>query len=356
MRKPTQRALAAAAAAVALLALAPATSSAELIAFGSDLSAAADLTQARQADTAYWQTTFADGRSPLAPASGQIRSVKVKGIALANPVAGVPGGETMFHLQALRARADGTFEILRTSHAFYLPERGADPQTISTYVPQDFCIDQGDVLVFNTVGGWDGVVNQSGPYPSGTPLQIFARVPGAVVSEFTGADMTNNGNILTASTARTQSHELLMQVTVGTGVDAVTHCPSGRIASDGSIVGTNSASPVRIQKATLPAGQRVTVSRTGKLSISLFCLPGSSRCVGRVRVMSRGAAPRSLGSARFSIGAKRTGHASVLLNRTGRRLFAARRGRLGVRIVAETSPGGASRRSSLATTLRRRGG
>ena len=175
------------------------------------------------------------------------------------------------------------------------------------------------------------------------------------MSEFTGADMTNNGNILTASTTRTQSHELLMQVTVGTGTDAVTHCPGGLINSDGSILGTKSAAPARIQKATLPAGQRVTVSRKGKLSVSLFCLPGASRCSGRVRVSSRGARPRSLGSARFSIGAKRTGHATVFLNRTGRRLFAARRGRLGVRIVAETSPGGASRRSSLATTLRRRG-
>ena len=39
----------------------------------------------------------------------------------------------MFHLQALHARSDATFEILRTSQAFFLPEKGADPQTITTY-------------------------------------------------------------------------------------------------------------------------------------------------------------------------------------------------------------------------------
>ena len=350
------RCAAAAAASTTLLALAPATGHAELIPFGSDLTAPANITHARQADTAYWQTKLADGRSPLAPASGQIRSFKVKGIALSNPVAGVSGGETMFHLQALRARSDGSFEILRSSHAFFLPEKGTDPQTITRFVPKDFCIDKGDVLVFNTVGGWDGIVNMSGPYPMGTPLQIFSRVEGAVVSEFTAADKTNNGDIVTPGTSATQNNELLMQVTVGTGVDAVTHCPGGRISSSGNIVPlpTGPAAP-RIQKATLPASQRVTVSKKGKLGVSLFCLPGSSRCIGRVRIMSRGAKPKALGSARFAIDAKKTGRATIFLSKTGRRLLAAGSGRLRVRIVAETNPGGASRRSTLATTLRRRG-
>jgi hypothetical protein len=347
------------AAATALLAVAPAPSHAELIPFGSDLTAPANVTHARQADTAFWQTAFADGRSPLAPASGQIREFKVKGIALANPVAGVPGGETMFHLQAMRARSDGSFEILRTSQAFFMPEKGSDPQTITKFVPKDFCIDKGDVLVFNTVGGWDGIVTQTGPYPMGTPLQIFSSVGGAVVSEYTAADRTNNGDIVTPGTSKTQNNELLMRVTVGTDVDAVTHCPGGRISSSGNIVpppGTGTPSTPKIQKATLPASQRVTVSKKGKLGVSMFCQPGSSaRCTGRVRIFTRGARPRQIGSARFDVAVRRTGRATIFLTRTGRRLFTAKAGRLAVKITAETNPGGATRRSTLSTTLRRRG-
>ena len=159
------------------LALSPAAGSAAQSTFGSDLTASANVAQARQADTAYWQTTFADGHSPVAPGNGQITSFRLKGIALSSPMPGVVGGETMFHLQALRAQPDGTFLILRTSQAFFVPPKGTDPQTVTTYEPINFCIETGEVLVFNTVGGWDGIVNQSGPYPGGTPLQIFSRHP-----------------------------------------------------------------------------------------------------------------------------------------------------------------------------------
>jgi hypothetical protein len=333
----------------------PATGAAELVTFGSDLTAPANLVQSRQADTAYWQTTFADARSPLAPATGQIRSFRIKGIALSNPVAGVPGGETMFHLQALRKRPDGSFQILRSSQAFHLPEKGSDPQAITTYEPENFCIETGDALVFNTVGGWDGIMLGNGPYPMGTPLQIFSRVPGATVSEFEGADQTNNGDVITGSSTRTHGHELLMQLTVGSGPDATALCPGGQI---GLYIPPPpvAAPPPRIQKATLPARQRVTVSRKGKMSISLFCLPGASHCAADVRVLSRGARPKSLGTGRTQIGPKSTGHSTVWLNKLGRRMFAKAKGRLTVNIVAETAPGGESRRSRLAMTLRRRGG
>jgi len=345
------------------LALAPASSNAAVIPFGSDLAAPANLVEARQADTAYWQTTFADGRSPVVQADGQIRSVQIKGIALANPVEGVPGGETMFHVQVMAPRADGTFQIRNpggTSGAFYLPPRSANPQAITTYQPENLCVRAGDVVVFNTVGGWDGISDQTGPYRGGTPLQIFSRVPGAMVSEFMSANMTNNGDIVTPKPL--PSHELLMRVTLGTAEHATALCPGGLIGAAPPPPPSQSQSPAalaaapRIQKATLPAGQKVTVSKKGKLSVSLFCLPGSSRCAGTLRVMTRGSKPKSLGSGRFAIAPKRTGHATIFLNRTGRRLFARAKGKLGVKLVAETRPGGASRRSTLSTTLRRRGG
>ena len=67
------------------------------------------------------------------------------------------------------------FKLHPRSDAFDLPTKGSDPQAITTFKPTNFCIDTGDVLVFNTVGGWDGVMNMSGPYPMGTPLQIFSN-------------------------------------------------------------------------------------------------------------------------------------------------------------------------------------
>jgi hypothetical protein len=348
--------------ALSAFALAPATSNAATTTFGSDLTAPANVTEARQADTAYWQNSFGDGHSPVAPASGQITSFRVKGIALSNPVAGVPGGETMFHLQALHKQPDGTFLILRTSDAFDLPTKGSDPQAITTFKPTNFCIDTGDVLVFNTVGGWDGVMNMSGPYPMGTPLQIFSSVPGAVVSEFEGANLTNNGNVLTANNRPGQGHELLMQMTVGTGDDATPLCPGGTKgvppASDTSNQAAKPAGPPpppRVQKATLPAKQRVTVSRKGKLAVSVFCLPGAARCAGTVQVMSKGAGPKLLGTGRFDTAAKTSGRATIHLNTLGRRRFSSAHGRLGVRLVATTKPGGAEHTSSLSVTLRRRG-
>jgi hypothetical protein len=200
----------------------PATGHARLATFGSSLAARATVAKARPVDTAYWNRTLAGGRKTLSPVRGQIRSFKVKGIALSNPKPGVPGGETMFHLQALRKRADGSFKVLRTSQAFFLPEKGANRQKITTYRPVNFCIAKGDALAFNTVGGFG-----PGAFPQGTPLQIFAAATGSNVSQFTAANKTNNGDILRPRNTDGRNQELLMQVTAGTGADATGLCPGG---------------------------------------------------------------------------------------------------------------------------------
>jgi len=153
------------------LALAPASSNAAVIPFGSDLAAPANLVEARQADTAYWQTTFADGRSPVVQADGQIRSVQIKGIALASPVEGEPGGETMFHVQVMgAARRRHVSDPQSGRH-----ERGLLPATALGRPSGDHDLSAGEPLcegrrrgLFNTVGGWDGIVNQSRSYPGGT--------------------------------------------------------------------------------------------------------------------------------------------------------------------------------------------
>ena len=81
--------------------------------------------------------------------------------------------------------------------------------------------------MFNTVGGWDGIANRTGPYPDGTPLQIFSGVAGATVSEYMKANGTNNGAVITSKTGPGTGHELLMRMTVGTGKDGTGLCKGG---------------------------------------------------------------------------------------------------------------------------------
>lgn len=321
--------------------------------FGSDLSAPAAIADAHQADTASWQNSL------ISPASGQIKSIRLKGKANSDPKPGVPGGETMWHLQALRRQADGSFLVLRTSQPFFVPNTG-DAQQISTYAPQDFCITQGEYLAFNTVGGWDGIVNQTGPYPGGTPLQIFGRVPNAVVSQFEGADKTNNDDVMRASTRA--GLELLMQAVVGTDTDAVTHCPGGRIASNGSIVNPNGtggggggpAAPKPAQRLTIPK-QRITLPRSGTITVAVFCMPGVSRCQGTLNLLSKGSRKRvSYGSRSFNVGVKSNAKIKIKLNKAGRAAFRKKKSRLPILVSAVTKPGGADRTSTLGIALRRR--
>ncbi len=373
----------AAAAATCGLALVPATGSATVYPFGSSLTATADRPEARQADTVYWQTTFADGRSPVAPVDGQIRLVRIKGIALSDrtaPIGAPPvGGERDFHIQVMRPLPNGTFEIRNpggTSGFMSLPPRTADPQTVTDYSSDagqivNLCVRAGDSVVFNTIGGWDAIPNRTGPYPDGTPLQIFANAPNAIVSEFTGDNQTNNGAIIPPRPG--PGRELLMQVTIGTGAHGTALCAGGTAGVEGPLPlsapdpGGPSAPPPpppqvappppppQVQLATLPKSQKVTVSKKGKLSVSLFCKLTISRCKGKVRVVRRTGKAISLGSSKFDIAGKKTGHATIFLNRTGRRLFFKQgKGRLSVKLVAVTDPGGASRTSSLTTTLRKR--
>jgi hypothetical protein len=342
-----------AAAALAGLALTPATGGAALMPFGSDLAADANLAEARPVDTVYWQTAFPDGRSPASPASGQLRSVRIKGTALSN--SGPPGGERDFHIQILRPLPDGTFQVRDrgTSGNFVLPPSTAPASGITEYLPENLCVQQGDVVAFNTVGGFGAL------FPMGTPLQIFSRIPTAVVSEFTSADQTNNGAILRGTPVA--GRELLMQATVGTQGDGTGLCPGGGTTPPPA--GTTPPPPpppppppatsAKVQKATIPT-QRVTVSKAGRLKVGLFCRSGPSRCSGTLRVMTRGTKAKSLGSTTFAIASGKTAHPTVRLNSRGRALLKAGSGRLAVKLVAETKPGGASRRSTLLTTLRRR--
>lgn len=352
------------AASIGLLALAAAgNADATMTNFGSSLTGDANLVQAHQADTAFWHAGAAGQMSTATPVAGQIRTVRVKGRANSRPVEGRPGGETMWHLQSLRRNAAGSFTIIQSSQAFFMPTTG-DVNQITSFSPKDFCVNQGDILAFNTVGGWDGIVDQTGPYPMGTPLQIFSRSAVATLLSFEGADKTNNGDTMVPKPD--SQTELLMQATVGQDVDAVSHCPGGRIASDGSIVpeggfkpgggggaagGGSKAAP---QKLTIPK-QRVTVTKKGSVSVSVFCQPGASSCSGKVSLMSKGRKPTSYGAKTVTIKPKSNGKARINLNKAGKKAFKQKKSKLPVVVTAVMNPGGADRTSTFGVTLRRRG-
>ena len=200
----------------------PASAQAGYRTLGSDLTLPADTTEARQADTAYWNSRLHGGGSVRVPSNGQVLEVRIKGLALSKPKQGVPGGETMFHIQALQPmRGKGRMKVRLTSQAFFLPTTG-DPQRITTYRPENLCVRRRQQVAFNTVGGWDGIPDRSGPYPDGTPLRIFGASPRAQVSEYTKADGTNNGDVLKGR--RRGGRELLMQVRLATGADRSYEC------------------------------------------------------------------------------------------------------------------------------------
>lgn len=343
------------------LALCVPSSEAALQTFGSDLGAQATIAGARPSDTAYWQAVAAGGSTAgAAPAAGSIRSFKLKGIAMSRPQAGKPGGETLFHLQALRPLADGGYRVLTTSQGFDVPHIGADEQTITTFEPVNFCVAKGDVLAFNTVGGWDRT--SAGPYANGTPLKIFAPAPGALVSQFNGAGQTNNGDVLRPDPARGKGQELLMQLTLATGDDAAGPCRTSTPADPGT--GTGPGGGPGGGQTTAPAPQRtkimsrrVTVTRKGSLGVALFCAAagGGGSCAGTVRVLSREPTPRVLAARGYTIGAGKTRKTALRLSAAGRKLFAQGNRRLRVRIQTVTNPGGAARTVTKTFTLRRRG-
>jgi hypothetical protein len=361
--------------AATLLAILPASASAAVTEIGSDLALPADRAEAHQADTVFWPVAFPDGRQVVSPVDGQVRLVRIRGFAQSDrtaPLGATPfGGERDFHIQVAEPLGDGTFRVREngTSGDFLLPPKtGGTPDIITPYETINLCVRTGDIVIFNTVGGWDGVAGGTAPrpFPRGTPLQIFANAgPTSVVAEYEANGGTGHDFVLTGKPVA--GRELLMRVTIGTGRHATGLCQGGTAGPEGVLpldVPDNGPPPPppgppppppKVQLAAIPSSQRVTVSRKGKLSVSLFCKLTISRCTGKVRVLRRTGKPISLGSAKFDIAGKKTGHATIFLNKTGRRYFFKKgKGRLPVKLVAVTDPGGTTRTSSLLTTLRKR--
>lgn len=177
--------------------------------YGSSLRPRATVIEAHQADSAFWPTSIAGGRAARSPATGQILSIRLKGTVLPSTDPAAPAPLSQVHFQHLRPRSRGRMLVLQSSAAFDVPT-GGDPNTITTFVPENLCVNKGDVIAFNDEGGWDPPFFQNG-----APFRVFGHVHGSRTARYTQNNGTNNGDTFTP-TVRNDT-ELLMRMVLGTG-------------------------------------------------------------------------------------------------------------------------------------------
>ncbi|HEV3046146.1 MAG TPA: hypothetical protein VGY13_02175 [Solirubrobacteraceae bacterium] len=255
---PFRRRLAlAAVAGTAFALLTPASGEATLITFGSQLSVPATLNTAENlsyqgtntavppspeapngvfhtfhygADTALWNLTGARGVSQSVPANGQILKVRLEGCA--KPASDGPAPLDQIHFQDLSPVAGGGEKVNLTSQSFEIPICGqgsASGATVTSYEPTDLCVSQGDYVAFNDEGGYVENV-----YRAGVPYEVLGAASGATLDSFIKGDGTGNGAIFAPSEtsamdgfAANANEELMMQLVLGTGANAVYGCPGG---------------------------------------------------------------------------------------------------------------------------------
>jgi hypothetical protein len=211
-----------------------ASASAELITYGSDLTAPANTVEPEGgshpayggawngADTAFWNLGLATGGQAIAPADGQIVEFRVKGVGLRGP--NQPANpRALVHFQTLRPQPDGSVKVILTSGEtdWPLDSPQGDTQRITTVQPLNHCVKAGDYVAFNTWGGHEWRWANYG----GIPLQIFSRVPGSSLAWYEADNGTNNGAQFAGRTR--PDVELLLQAVLATGEDATDICPGG---------------------------------------------------------------------------------------------------------------------------------
>jgi hypothetical protein len=281
------------AAAAALLAL-PAAASADVINFGSDLTAPANLSESHQADTAFWGTVV-KGRDNSVPADGQITEIRLKGAAQPSILPGAPAPLNETHFQVLHPQPNGSVTVSLSTDPFYVPI-GGNPNQISTFHPAGYlCVKKGDYIDFNDEGGW--VV---GYYQEGVPFQVFSAVAGSTTLQYSRDNGTNIGANFTGSPRPGQ--ELLMQMTLTTGYDASTVC--------GGMKGQ--------EFKGLQIAPQKTVVRKRVARVRATC-PGTSRqsCDG---VLTLTIGPKVIGQANFSIPSTATTNIKVPVTKAADKL------------------------------------
>jgi hypothetical protein len=224
---------AAIAVAAAFLAL-PAAGHGAVMTVGSDLSKPADHVEAHGADVAFWNTLI-DGKPGTMPADGQITAVRVKGVVVDDPrhrrYSDQKPLDPQFHFQVLHPVDARTNRVMLSSAPFRLPvtvdgDPSANTQQISTYAPVNLCVQKGDYVDWNDIGGHEWSWPERPP-PDGMHVQIFSET--ATDSVFAWYSKSNGTNINSewAPAGFGRGQELLMQAKLATGPDATDICPGG---------------------------------------------------------------------------------------------------------------------------------
>lgn len=223
--------------------VAPTTSVAAVLRFGSPLRAHASLstndlsyrgidtqvvnsvvhTSHFGADTALWNA------ADRAPAAGDVAAVSLEGCAV--PAKSGPPPLTQIHFQTLAPQGGGAVKVMLTSAAFEIPVCGqhrASGTTVTTYRPYGLCIDRGDFVAFNDEGGF-----VEGAYRAGVPYKVIAHAR-TTLNSFIGPGATGNGAVLSPSVvsaaagfAASNRQELTLRATLTTAGNSIPGCRHG---------------------------------------------------------------------------------------------------------------------------------
>jgi hypothetical protein len=262
---------------------------------GSDLSGSATTAIQRTEDTALVQ--LSGGIGAAVPTGGQVLSMQVKGCSGKANVPQDP--ETRLYIQDLRG-SGASQRVISTSQQFHLPvcgAGGADMNTVTSFAPQDQCVEAGD-LIGIVVGG------QTPGYPQGTQYFIAKSSPGATLGTFSGNGQTANGSLYML--APVTDTEVLAQMRIGTGPDS----PSGCAGGGGG--GGNGAKP-SASSIQLPSSVSVTNGR-GRLQVACG-LPAGDTC--KVSLVAT-AGKKRVGTIAGSAPGGQTAVLTLKLNRAGK--------------------------------------
>jgi hypothetical protein len=314
------RSLSALLAALTAAAAFAAPAGAATLTLGSDLKADATITESHGADTIFWPTSIR-ASSPVMPEDGQIVSVKIKGTVLKEKGAANPA--TLIHFQSLIPQDNGDMQIWLSSQGFDLPVD--QPNTISTFEPENLCVKKGGSVGFNEIGGFMYGGSLTAPldpkhYLSGAPYQVFGAVRDSITARYTADQGTNNGTTISSSTPNQapgapvgttkQGEELLMQYVVATGQDRSEPCGGPRRHPDGTLVDV--APPKSYMKVASSGGkaQRPYVTKDRKFQTGVYC-GGPTDCAGTATFIYK---KRTIATASFSVPSMKSGRVPMRLS------------------------------------------
>ena len=273
---------------LAALCLAPASAHAAVSDFGSDLSSPANIEINHGADTSYWNIGTG---TYVAPAEGQVTTVRLKGGVLPNEKLRNSDEEKIaqiIHFQTLRPKPDGTLKVVTLSTGHLQIPVTADPNKVSTYEPVNLCVKKGDLVAFNTIGAHEYRLPGG---DQGARYQVFGRVPTGVTQWYEKDNGLNEGTTIDPGPfAPYKGFELLMQTTLATGPDATDSCFGGYIQH--VFRGADINPPPKV--SPIPVRTRDNVAR-----IRMFChFENYGGCIGTLRLRL---GDQEIGSKRFDV-------------------------------------------------------